>query len=515
MKNHALVYVIVSISGMAVLAIEILGTRVLGPFYGVSLFLWSALITVTLAALSVGYVLGGRWADRSPSCRNLALILGGAGLWLLAVPWLKPVLLALLAPVGLRGAVLIAATVLFFAPLALLGMVGPFAIRLRAEDLRVVGRTAGDIYAVSTIASVASALLTGFVLLPAVGVGKLILLVGVLLLCGAGLAVAARRPSARSGAAGLAIVAALLTAAGMAPLERPRPEEGLMEIRQSPYGEIRVVEWDGRRILLIDGAMHSMVEVESGRSLFPYAVVLDLAKELFRGAGSVCVVGLGAGSVAKAYDEEGWSVDAVEIDPAVIAVARERFGLGPRDARVIAMDGRRHFVTSETRYDLVILDAFGSSSIPFHLVTREAFALIEKRLKPGGVLAVNVESHGWRHTIVRSLAATLRESFDHVVALPMAEPPTAFGNVVLLASDRSLELDDEALGRPLDFIADAYWHWAVVERNHAWDNRFEPEGRGVPILTDERNPIDLWSDALNLEARKFLHAEPPWRHLAY
>lgn len=112
---------LVFVSGGAVLAIEIVGTRVLGPFYGVSLYLWSALITVTLAALSLGYAAGGRWADRGPTLTRLATAVGGAGLFTLCIPLLKrPVLLAA-EPFGLRVAVLVAAFLLFAPPLTLLG----------------------------------------------------------------------------------------------------------------------------------------------------------------------------------------------------------------------------------------------------------------------------------------------------------------------------------------------------------------------------------------------------------
>src|SRR5580765_1394123 len=137
--NRFALYVVVSLSGACVLAIEILGTRLLGPWYGVSLFLWSALISVTLAALSAGYALGGAWADRGITGGKLAVPLAVAGVWMLAVPWLREPVIAVSQHWGLRAAVLAAATVLFFPPLLLLGMVSPAAIRLRASSLEEVG----------------------------------------------------------------------------------------------------------------------------------------------------------------------------------------------------------------------------------------------------------------------------------------------------------------------------------------------------------------------------------------
>src|SRR5436190_16796373 len=129
MRRPAL-FLVVSLSGASVLVLEILGTRILGPFYGVSLYLWSALISVTLAALSVGYWVGGRLADRRPEAGFLGRLVLFAGLWTAAIPWLRQPLLAATESWGLRVAVLVTALVLFGPPLTLLGMVSPFAIRL-------------------------------------------------------------------------------------------------------------------------------------------------------------------------------------------------------------------------------------------------------------------------------------------------------------------------------------------------------------------------------------------------
>jgi len=515
MRPHLLLNVIVSISGASVLAIEILGTRMLGPFYGVSLFLWSALITVTLAALSVGYALGGRWADKGPSYSRLATILGGAGIWFLICPWVREPLLHRLDPLGLRAGVLLAATLFFFVPLLLLGMVGPYAIRLRATSLGDVGKTAGDIYALSTVASVVAALLTGFVLIPHVGVSRLVLWVGVLLLAGAILALIAARRSMRALVAGVPLILLGIGAAGSLPLERAKPDRGLLDVRQSPYSELRVVDWEGMRMLVLDGGLHTIVQPGTWRSGYQYAVVLDAVKNLFDDPGKLCLVGLGGGSVAKSYSHTGWDVDVVEIDPEIVSVARKHFGFTEDEGRIFLMDGRRYFRTTPESYDLVVLDAFGSSSIPFHLVTRESFATIKSRMKPNGILALNVESNGWYDTIVRSLAATLKTNFAHVIALPIAEPQNQFGNIIILASDRSFEMNEGLLGNPFDYLSDEYWHWAVVERNHAWANRFEPKTEGAPVLTDDRNPVDLWSDELNRIARVELHKSPGWGRLVF
>ena len=501
MSARLLVYFLVFVSGGCVLAIEILGTRILGPSFGVSLFLWSALITVTLAALSVGYAVGGRWADAGARMGRLAAMLAFAGVWMLLVPWIKRPLLDATYELEMRSAVLITSLLLFAPPLAALGTISPLAIRIRAESLSEVGRTAGDLYALSTLASVVAALATGFWLIPAVGIQRLTLAIG-LVLIGAAL-VARLVPSGRRPATvALLLCAALVAIGASVPVRGAARSDSIVFAGQSPYAQIRVMDRESARYLLIDGGVHTSESFADGGSYHPYVAVLDLAKAWFDEPGRVLLIGLGGGSVAVSYAQEGWIVDAVEIDPLVARVAHSYFELEPGMAAVHVMDGRRFLVETEHRYDLIVFDAFGSSSIPFHLITREVFALVRERMAADGVFAINVEAQGWRHPLVLSTARTLRTSFQHVIALPMAEPPSSLGNVVLFAMDRDdVDAPESSLVHPGDVLYDEDLHYRTVERFHAWNSRFEPEEAGALLLTDDRNPADVWADAINRVAR--------------
>lgn len=489
----------VVVSGASILAVEILGTRVIGPWYGVSLYLWSALIGVTLAALAVGYALGGRWADRGPRLDRFSLLFVGAGLWTVLIPALKHPVLAAAEPLGLRTAVLVVSTVLFFPPLLVLGMVSPYAIRLKAERLEVVGTTAGNLYALSTLASVAAAVATGFVLVPRLGVTRLLVAIGVLLVATGALGWLLSRRRRLAPAAALLLPLLVAGAGAFAPAERADPDRGLLAIEASPYAEIRVVEKDGLRFMLIDGATHTIVDPATWTSGFPYVNVLEIGKHLHPEPGRMLLVGLGGGSVAKSYAADGWQVDAVEIDPVVTRMARRWFGLTGDEATVHHDDGRRFLALQPpASYDLIVMDAFGSSSIPFHLVTEEVFALIRTRLAPGGLLAMNVEAVGWHAPLVHAVGATAAQAFAHVRVLPMAEPPDALGNLVILAADHPLEPL-----RDLPAVTDR-WNRAY-QLNHAWDNRFEPPLLDAVILTDDHNPVALWSDGVNRAARAHMH----------
>lgn len=496
MKNY-FVYLAVIVSGGSVLAVELLGTRIIAPFYGSSLYLWSALISITLAALSVGYMLGGRWADRGVKLERFCAIIGLAGLWIILIPWLLTPALSLTEALGIRTAVLVTATVLFFPPLALLGMVSPYAIKLKVTGLDDVGRTAGDLYAISTVASVVAALATGFFLIPNVGVSRLIFVIGLSLIATATIGILTHN---RKFAAPSALVLLAVVAAGVffSPSRQPDPKIGLLAIEQSEYAEIRVVDYRDSRFMLIDGGTHTIVSPGTWESHFPYVNVLDIAKGFFDRPGEALLIGLGGGSVVKSFVRDGWKIDAVEIDPVVTQMAYEFFGLEKSEARVYEMDGREFLIRNSKKYDLIIMDAFGSSSIPFHLVTTEAFGLIRSRLNAAGVFAMNIEAVGWDDIIVRSLAATVNQQFRHTLVLPIAEPPDQLGNLIILASDDSLTLENDPPTPDYRFSAE-------YDRAHAWDNRFIVDTTVVQILTDELNPIDIWAERVNLVARRNLH----------
>lgn len=176
-------------SGAVLMALEIVGSRILAPYFGSSVYVWGSLISIFLAALSAGYYLGGVAADRWPRTGALALALAAAGVLILALPVeSRPILEAFSTwDLGPRASPLLASVVLFVLPSLLLGMTSPFAIKLAATDLATVGNTAGVLYAISTAGSIAGTLLTAFVLIPTMGVRAILYALGVALLVFSGL----------------------------------------------------------------------------------------------------------------------------------------------------------------------------------------------------------------------------------------------------------------------------------------------------------------------------------------
>jgi len=304
------IYLAVIVSGASVLALEILGTRILAPFYGSSIYLWSALIGVTLAALSLGYTIGGRLADKNATFKQFSVIIGLAGLWISFIPALRSPVLSLTEGFGLRTAVLLTATVLFFLPLTLLGMVSPYAIRLKVASLSVVGRTAGNLYAISTVASVIAALITGFILIPHVGVYRLVLSTGVLLLLTALLGfIKGNTKNAGAKNIGLPALIAIIAIPGaflVTPSADADPEHGLLASAESEYAEVQVRDIADMRFMLIDGGAHTIADPLTWVSGLPYTQVLDISKKFFAEPGDMLLVGLGGGSVVKSFAKDNW-----------------------------------------------------------------------------------------------------------------------------------------------------------------------------------------------------------------
>jgi len=213
------------------------------------------------------------------------------------------------------------------------------------------------------------------------------------------------------------------------------------------------------------------------------------------------MIGLGGGALYNKFVDDGWKVDAVEIDPVVIQFAKSYFN-PPRTDHFYCMDGRQFLMRNDKKYNVILVDAFGSSAVPFHLVTREAFGVLKSRLQQNGLLAINLISQGWDSPFLNSVAATVKEHFAFVLTLPCDEPPNILGNLVLLASDKEITMPEEWLPRPYDFLYDGYLHWAVVQKNHAWNNRYIPSAEKAQIITDDLNPVDLWSEEINVASRR-------------
>lgn len=483
------------ISGGSILVVEILGAKMLAPYVGTSHFVWTAQIAVTLISLAIGYQLGGWAADRSPRLGLYYKFLAAAGISLaLCMPLVEPISYASLR-FPLPIAALICSAGLFVVPLTLMATTVPFLIRVLAVSVENVGGQAGRLSAISTLGSVGGAVLIGYVLLPALP-NSITLGLTSALLAGLGLVYAliwgrSDRTLAPSSAA--LVIAVLMATLSFKAESKPR-FKGMKEIarRNSNFGQLQVLEsLDGpRRLYLNDYLVQNTYDAELKQSTSLFTFMLHgLAKAYTDKLDRVLCIGLGVGIVPMQLAKEGTSVDVVEINPDIVPIAQKHFDFDPAIMKIAIGDGRQFLNQGESKYQALILDAFLGDSSPSHLMTREAFAAMKKRLEPEGVLVIN--SFGdfaiGADFFVGSIDQTLRSVFKQVRIHASGN-----GNVFFVASDR------EPLSLRREFNFDAV-HGAVRHQaRDAMNSVREVSLDRGQVLTDDYNPVDF-HDAVNRE----------------
>jgi spermidine synthase len=482
-------YVTAATTGGVVMIVEILGAKLLAPYTGTSHFVWTAQIAVTLGALAAGYYLGGRLADKDPAPGRLyACILAAAAYLCFSAFLVRPVANGCLS-LGLAGGTLLASTVLFLFPIASLAMTAPFLTRLITTSLAGVGGTVGRLTAVSTAGSLAGTLLIGYVLVPLLpNTRSLFLAAGYFLIWRRTLKNAVR-------------VAGLLALAYF-PVTATRAYEGLNPWHRSAevyrgnsnFGLIQVIDYQysSLRLCLNDYLLQNTWDTREQKSVSPFTYMLyHLARAYRPHLDSALCIGLGAGLVPRQLAEEGVRVEAVEINPQMIKVARQFFGCRPELFPITAGDGRYFLARDKHHYQAVILDAFLGDAVPAHLMTVEAFTAIRERLAPGGVLVIN--SFGClepgRDFSTASLDKTLRRVFPFV---RLHAATQQLGNIYFVAS---AEPHPAAPAAP-DFSGVHRSVRAEVEKAFSRTHTTDPNhGR---VLTDDYNPVEFY-DAANRE----------------
>lgn len=443
------VYAVALLSGAVLMGLEMVGSRVLAPLFGSSIFVWGSLIGIVLTALSLGYYAGGYLADRYPRLTAASSVLGVAGVWIGLIPVLARVFLPGIASgaSGVSGVsgTLCASLVLFFVPSVLLATISPWCVRLSISRLEKAGRTTGVLYAVSNVGSIAGTFVTSFYLIPRIGVDSILRWMSILLLLMAVILAAFSR-TRRILPVGLLLCALLASSLGGRYLVGAS-EAGVIYETQSLYHHIYVIEEEGKRLLKFDKSIQSGMFIERPYdSAYPYTDYFHLALAMKDDIEDVLMIGLGAGTVPKRFqrDYPGMNIECVEIDPEVARVARRYFGFPEDDeVRVHTIDGRIFLQNTDKRYDLIIVDAYYADAIPFHLATAEFYELARSRLKPGGVLASNLIGalEGRRSSLFRSMFLTLDRVFPETYVFPVDYSPGTE------ASLRNIEVFAVAPGR--------------------------------------------------------------------
>lgn len=484
--------------GALVMTYEIIGSRILSPHIGTSTYVWTSLIGIILAALSLGYYLGGKMADRNPDVKILAsavFFAGGAvGLTILIKDVVLNGIAHMNAPLELRS--IIAAIILFAPASVLLGFVTPYAVKLKMHEVADAGKTVGRLYALSTIGSIAGTFAAGFLFIPFLGSNRTLYLVAILLIAVSLMLVPMIFKAAQ-------ISAVLVVVLGIAASEimsaQNRRTSNLYDI-DTEYSRILVYDFrygkdqsPARAMATDPFTVQSVMYLDREDQAAEYIKYYHLVRHFKPDFQNSLIIGGAGYSFPKDYLKKypGKQIDVVEIDPMVTQIARDHFKLQDHpDMRILHEDGRIFLNNApDKKYDAVFLDAFSSLfSIPFQLTTVEAVRQIDRVLKDDGVVIFNIVNavSGPSSRFLQAEINTYKQVFPQVKVFRVQNDrgDDLVQNLIIIASKKQGALQftspDPELAAPLkNVIADA--RIAVSDK--------------YPALTDDLAPVEFYNSS--------------------
>ena len=486
-------------SGSATMILELAGSRLVAPYFGTSLIVWTALIGIIMTSLCLGSWFGGYWADRRPEGKLLGRILMFAALIIAITAFSSNWVLTSLQSLGanLYASSVYAALFLFAPSSLLLGMVQPFVARLAIRNIDNSGSIIGKLSALNSAGSILGTFLGGFVLISLfpsgvilMFVASMIALLSVLIYTGAWRKIIS-----------FAIFVAL-TSGALAANEYGLPYAPIGEHIETAYNHISVAESidrrNGRRVRIMitnpDAAQSLMYLDAPDELVSDYTKFYDLAFHFKPDTKRILMLGGGGYSVPKYIlaNYENVSLDVVELDPGVTEAARKYFFLKDDPNLTIYHEDARTFLnrmgrSQEVKYDAILMDTFSSAIvIPFQLTTIEAGKLLRSILKPDGVLIVNIISsvYGAKSGVFHGLYKAFGNSFDTMMIFPVnasdARYSRALQNIILVGMSAK------------DSVIPAVSAKYSSLLSHQWLEEFTPDS-AVPSFSDSFAPVERYT----------------------
>jgi spermidine synthase len=481
---------LVFVVGYLILSLEILGGRLLAPFFGNSIYVWGSLIGVILVALSGGYYLGGWlsefYRDRGKA-KNIFSFLDKlfffVVIFLLFDLFFYLSILNWLSSWDLIWGSLLAVLILFCLPMVALAATSPLVIKILSEQ-GAAGYSAGLVYTWGTLGSILGTFLTTFYLIPYFG-SRLTLyscfFIALLILIGLLLSINRR----------VAISGVIIFLISLAVLPAPILSRNVILETESAYNQIRVINKEGKILLTLNSQRDLLAQsgysVSTSSSSWSYINNLFGVGPFVEPVNNLLILGMAAGSTVLQHRvfSPQIKIDAVEIDPKIIAIAKDKFGLREdENLKIFQADARPFLSGSRKQYDMIEIDLFwGSPYIPFYVATQEFFGLTAERLSPNGIMMMNIFAPGSQE-ILEPILNTIASVYPSVYKIPY------HGNFIVLAtrSETSLEKIKERL-KEAEIAASAELRTAI---NYGLDymEKYLPNKK-APIFTDDWAPTEI------------------------
>lgn len=395
------------------MALEVNASRILAPYFGTSLFVWTSIIGIVLLALSIGYYYGGKVADKYPRPTVLYWLLLGASIWFTVLPWVSTWLLQNIIMSGIGYSLIIAAVgvtaLLFLPPFTVMGMVSPFVLKLYAVHLNDLGQEAGKLYALSTLGSLLGTFLPAVLTIPLLGSLRTTLLFAFLLMLTA--VIGLRKKWLWL----LPLVTALLFIFAKPTFANA---DSIFQT-ESSYGYINIYAKNNTRFLQLDApfGVHSMRRADSllTHNYWDYFLGIPFS----RATENTLLLGVAGGNISSLFSHyfPEMRMTGVEIDGKIIDAAKTYFDLSKPNLNLVIDDARSFLNQTAEKYDLIVLDAYHNLNIPVHVSTQEFFALAKQHLTPNGILAINIAHSTNTSELDSYVAATVHTSFPYIYTI--------------------------------------------------------------------------------------------------
>lgn len=482
--------IVVLICGAVVMIFELIGSRVISPYVGTSIYVWTSLIGVILASLSVGYYAGGYLADKNPSTRPLALIIIYSALAIVFSVLIKDNFSAAISnfQFDLELKTIIISLTLFAPASFLLGMVSPYAVRLRMIDLSKSGRTAGNLYAMSTFGSILGTFLAGFYIIPNFGsTNSLIIIASVLFLLGFLLLI-----NKSSGKIAKILFFLFFIFLGLNYLWPIVKKQNLVADIDTAYNRIFIFYANDLLTkkpiiaLATDPYGIQAAKFVDGPDdlVFGYTKFYRVFSHFVPNPENVLMIGGAVYTYPKYFMKHypNTRMDVVEIDPGMTDVAKKYFGFEEQsNLDIYHQDGRIYLNNNKKKYDVIFVDAFNSAaSIPFHLTTKEFITKEYESLNENGVVLVNIVSaiEGEKGKFARAEYATYKKVFPQVFLFSVKEEEGASNsqNLILVALKSKKVFEWQSADPEINKFFSQIWDKPILD--------------DLPILIDDFAPVE-------------------------
>jgi predicted membrane-bound spermidine synthase len=373
---------LILIEGATVMAVELCGAKLMAPLFGGSLFVWAAILAITLSALAFGYYFGGVISGKEKANIRLYQVIVTASVFIALMPFISIYLLPYISYLNFKVAVLLSAFLLIFFPIFLLGCTTPLFVRINTQSVETAGMISGKVYAISTVGGIASTLICGFFLIPFLGLKFTLLVFAALLFLTGTLVLKVFKLNPTLLLAVVFVFAAKLYAKSGSALYS----------NYSILGEIEVVDHKfadyPARQLLINQIVQTEMNSITKLSTSSYIRVIDSLVSVQTKPCEALILGLGGGLLANLLEKKNYVVDGVEFDPRIVDAAKTYFNLS-KTVNTYCDDARYFINKSSKKYDLIVFDLFKAEEQPSHAITIESLAKLKQMLSPNGYMIIN------------------------------------------------------------------------------------------------------------------------------